>query len=68
MVEHGQEDGELKSREQIEEALRVYREDKSSPDRISNAERRRTLLWVLGREEEAETIEYENGSIPHVFR
>lgn len=58
----------MRSQEEIEEALEVCREDPTSPDRVSNAERRRTLLWVLGRDSEAEEIEYEDGSLPHVFR
>lgn len=62
------ENPQMKSVDEIEEALRVYREDTGSPDRISNAERRRTLLWVLGREDEAKEIEYEDGVLPYSFR
>lgn len=61
-------DQSMRSIEEIEEALELYRQDKTEPDRIANAERRRTLLWVLGRDDEAEKIDYEDGSVPHVFR
>lgn len=53
----------LRSREELEEALRVYRRDENAPDPLSNAERRRTLLWALGREEEAEEIEYKENCL-----
>jgi hypothetical protein len=59
---------QMRSKEEIENALRIYREDKEDPDRIANAERRRALLWVLGRDDEAEEIEYEDGVMPHAFR
>lgn len=59
---------QMRSKDEIETALRLYREDKEEPDRIANAERRRALLWVLGRDDEAEEIEYEDGVMPHAFR
>lgn len=58
----------MRSEDEIENALRLYREDKDEPDRIANAERRRALLWVLGRDDEAEEIEYEDGVMPHALR
>ncbi|AGN33803.1 hypothetical protein HALG_00015 [Halorubrum virus CGphi46] len=59
---------QMRSKEEIETALRLYREEKDEPDRIANAERRRALLWVLGRDGEAEEIKYEDGVMPHAFR
>lgn len=58
----------MKSKEEIEKCLAVYEEDTKDPDRIANAERRRTLLWVLGREDKAKEIEYEDGVLPYSFR
>jgi len=51
---------EPKTKEELEEALELYRRDTNKPDPLSNAERRRTLLFALGREEEAEEIEYKS--------
>lgn len=58
----------MKSKEEVEEALEVYREDTTEPDSISNRERRRALLWVLEKDSVASELEYEDGTLPHVFR
>lgn len=59
---------QMKTAEEIQEVLDLLEAAPKEPDRISNAERRRTLLWVLGREDEAKEIEYEDGVLPRAFR
>lgn len=62
------EQASMRSREKIEQMVRDLEEQPSEPDPLTNAERRRVLLWVLGRDEECEQIEDKSSCLRGIFQ
>lgn len=60
--------GIARSREEVEEMLAQLEAQPCEPDPLSNAERRRVLLWVLGRGEECEQIEDRSDCLRGIFQ